>query len=112
MQQAIVVTLHHSPSQACKYMLYTQQKQLLKITEEELGIIKHQAQDDITGVPQIVLERLKQNIQFLRKNNAKVSDRTVQVRRHVKASLPQTSSFTAYVCSKSVQCAVDIVTAV
>lgn len=59
MLHATVVTLHHSPFQACKYILYTQQKEKLKISEDELGIIKHQGQDVITGVLQIVLKRLK-----------------------------------------------------
>lgn len=59
MLQAMVAALHHSPSQACKYTLHTPQQEQLKITEEELGIVKHQAQDDITEVPQIIMKVLK-----------------------------------------------------
>lgn len=59
MLQAMVAALHHSPSQACKHTLHTPQQKQLKITEEELGIVKHQAQDDITKVPQIIMKALK-----------------------------------------------------
>jgi len=59
MLHATIATLHHFPSQVCRYTLHTPKKERLKITEEELVILKHQAHDDITEVPQVIMKGLK-----------------------------------------------------
>lgn len=110
MLHATGATLHHSDSQACTHTLHTPQKKQLKITEKRLGIIKHHAQGGIREVPQIIMKGL--NISFLRKNSAKLPDRTVQVRGYFRAALPVPFFHSPFLQQNRVECTVDTVTAI